>query len=357
MQVSVAPGAAVVDGYTYWNTTPLTLTLDAADGNLPRRDLVLLRLDLAARTMYCTVRAGTPAASPLLLEPVRDGEIAEIPLAAVFVSAGETVVEAAHITDLRPRADYILNPKDVEAAVAEYAAALEAYFGAENAEALISASRILRTDAGADTVLHGDGVYRALPALGTAMTELCRFTASGTFDPADYPTVDGAYTVVLQGAGGSGAVGAESSIARGGDAGGYAVVQVMPHLSAPFAVTVGVGGKGVIAASAAEYRGGNPGGDTSFGPFRVRGGAGGTLGITTFPPGFTYGAYTSEVGSIGMTGRAGGSLFSPAVRNNGYEQKDAADGGIGAGGAAQAFVGYYSGNGGDGIVIVYGCPA
>ncbi len=356
MQVSVSAGAAVINGYTYWNTAPLTLSLAAADASLPRTDLVLLRLDLAARSMYCAVKTGTPAAQPTLPAITAETEIFEIPLAAVTVAAGETVIEAAHITDLRPRADYILNPKDVDAAIAEYAAALETYFGEENAETLISASRILRTDAGANTVLYGDGTYRPLPEGGAAMVELCRFTSSGTFDPAAYPTVDNSYLVVLQGAGGSGAFGSQGRYVRGGDAGGYAVLRLMPHMTGPYAVRIGVGGAGVTGASMSDYKNGNPGGDTSFGLFSVRGGAGGTIDQSVFPAGITYGVYTSAVGTIGIGGRGASSYFAAGPKNSMNLQQNAENGGIGAGGAAQSSLNYYSGAGGNGIVIVYGCP-
>lgn len=356
MQVSVSAGAAVINGYTYWNTVPLTLALAAADEGLPRRDLILLRLDLAARSIYCAVKTGTPAEQPTLPALTEGAEIFEIPLAAVSVAAAETVVESAHITDRRPRADYILNPVEVEAAVAKYAAALEDYFGEENAEALLSASRILRTDAGAKNVLYGDGTYRPLPEGGTALVELARFTESGVFEPSDYPTVDNSYVVVLQGAGGGGAFAYSTNNPQGGNAGGYAVVRVLPHISGPYTVTVGAGGAGVIGFTQSEYSAGNDGGDTTFGPFCAKGGKGGVYGSTEAPAAITYGVYTAGVGTSGATGAGGSSMFGTGGANNVGGKLDAGNGGIGAGGGAQSDFKYYSGAGGDGIVIVYGCP-
>ena len=272
------------------------------------------------------------------------------------MAAAETVVETAHITDMRRRADYILNPVEVESVLQRYAAALEEYFGEENAQALISASRILRTDAGADTVLYGDGTYRALPEGGTALLELTRFTESGVFDPEDYPTVDNSYLVVLQGAGGGGAMGNSGAIPFGGDAGGYAVVRVLPHISGPFTVTIGIGGAGIYGYSSSDLRDGNDGGDTSFGPFCVKGGKGGVRGTNTVPEARTYGAYTAEVGTSGSTGSGGSSMFGVGGANNAVREMDAGSGGIGAGGGAQSAYMGCSGAGGNGIVIVYGCP-
>lgn len=371
MTVDVSAGMAVIDGYTYRNTTPLTLTLPAADGVYPRLDLVVLRLDLDAREMRCAISAGIPSANPVAPALADNGSVHEIPLAQIDVAAGETLIESTMLTDLRPRASYILNTMDVEAVLEEYKRAITNHFSTEDAAAMAQAAAVLRTDGGSRQVLCGDGIYRDATSITNGRVELCRFTQSGTFRPADYPTADGRYDIVLQGGGGSGASTQQSGtdVAYGGSAGGYlslSGITLIPEKAYP--VTVGKGGA-AITSGVNTSTPGNDGGATAFWNYSVSGGAGGPLNGDPVP--VTVCGFTPETGTASAYGKGGDSHFGIGGRNGRtgygdeltpYEERhwEALAGGLGAGGGSLERYGNWvnrSGAGGDGIVIIYGIPA
>lgn len=353
LAVDVAAGIAVIDGYTYFNTSPLTLHCAEADASLSRIDLAVLRLDLDARTMYCALKPGTPAPTPAAPEAETGDTVRELALAEIRVAAGASTVTAEDIADRRVRADYILNRVDVQALLASYEAALEAYFGTDDASALAAAAAVVRTDAGAGRVLCGDGAYRSAVLDGYRYTELARFTASGTFQPSLYPTRDGLYDVIIQGAGGSGAYGSTDNQSRGGEAGGMLVLSGLPLRSgASYPVTVGAGGEPRRDTPASD---GRAGGDSSFAGFTACGGRGGKYGPTDLTP-LERNGFTPQLGTTGTGGSGGASLFAAGGANN-YSGSGAA-GSLGSGGGAgyslSDLTTVTGGRGGDGVVIVRG---
>ena len=367
MTVDISAGMAVIDGYTYRNTDSLTLSVSAADKNYPRVDLAVLRLDLDAREMRCVLRSGTAGSNPTAPALTVTESVHEIPLAEIFVGANETVIENAALTDLRPRASYILNTMDVEEVLQQYKRAITDHFDTEDAVAMAQAAALLRTDGGSRQVLCGDGVYRDASTITNGRVELCRFTESGTFKPADYPTADGRYDIVLQGGGGGGASATQTGdvILYGGAAGGYMCLTGLTLIpDKEYTVTVGKGGEalpeGTGTGSNSVQSPGNDGGATTFWNYTVPGGKGGPL--NGHPQPVTDCGFTAEVGSVGDDGRGGDSHFArgglsgtagPATYRN------AQDGALGSGGGALTKYGTYvaaTGGGGDGIVIVYGIP-
>lgn len=198
---------------------------------------------------------------------------------------------------------------------------------------------------GLDEADTPDDAFQAIHGLlgSKDLVELVRFTTDGTFNPASYPTTDGLYTVVLQGAGGSGA---NHLPGYGGGAGAVAVIANLPLLSGIVPVTVGKGGVGVRYTGDAYYDG-NDGGGTSFGGFFVPGGKGGPYSDAPTP--VTAGIFTANVG----TKSAGGDSFLGKGGLN-STSSNGGTGGIGAGGGAATAYGSVSGAGGDGVVIVYG---
>ena len=370
MTVDVSAGMAVIDGYTYRNTDSLTLSVSAADKNYPRVDLAVLRLDLDAREMRCVLRSGTAGSNPTAPALTVTESVHEIPLAEIFVGANETVIENAALTDLRPRASYILNTMDVEEVLEQYKRAITDHFDTEDAAAMAQAAALLRTDGGSRQVLCGDGVYRDATTITNGRVELCRFTESGTFKPADYPTADGRYDIVLQGGGGGGASILQNGtdVAYGGSAGGYLClsgITLIPEKAYP--VTVGKGGA-AISSSVHTDTPGNDGGATAFWNYSVSGGAGGPLNGEPTP--VTVCGFTQETGTASAYGKGGDSHLGTGGRNGrtGYGDEltpfeerhwDALGGGIGAGGGSMEKYGNWvnqSGAGGDGIVIIYGIP-
>lgn len=178
--------------------------------------------------------------------------------------------------------------------------------------------------------------------------ELVRFTESGTFRPADYPSLDDLYIIVLQGAGGSGYVN------QGGGAGGYAVVKTVLSEEA-YTVTIGAGGAGrYVGGNYDNIYSGYRGGSTAFGPFVVPGGLGGESDAEPV----TVGAFQAEVGT---SEKGGDSFFGVGGARVAANTGNGNPGGIGAGGGAcpvpYSGRSYYSGAGGDGLVIVYGYVA
>jgi len=359
LSADIAAGIAVIDGYTYFNTAVLTLPGETAHASLSRIDRVVLRLDLAAREMRCVRLTGTPASSPVPPACTWNETVREMTLAEIAVAAGAKALTPAVITDSRPRADYILNRLEVSELLAQYEAALREFFDAEDARALASAAKTVRTDAGADTVLCGDGTYRPASLDGFAYEELVRFTADGTFNPAEYPTRDGLYHVILQGGGGSGAYGTAANKSYGGEAGGFLSVSRLPLRSGVrYPVKVGAGGQGFAPETGISIVGkGYDGGATSFAGFSVSGGRGGIYGSdTSFETPAVSGSFTHEVGTTGSSGKGGDSLFAAGGRNNMSGAGGAGAMGSGGGAAYKSSNdgSYLSGKGGDGLVIIYG---
>ncbi len=107
MNVRVNLGAAFVRGYFFEvHTTLETLALSAAHATNPRIDRIVVRRDLAARTMTLAVLAGAAAATPVapaLTQTV--GGVYELSLAQVRVNAAVASVNTSNITDERSFAE------------------------------------------------------------------------------------------------------------------------------------------------------------------------------------------------------------------------------------------------------------
>ena len=101
LSVSVAPGFAFINGYTYQNDGDLTLTLDTASGTYPRIDRIVVRYSRAQREMYVTNLTGTPAATPSAPALTRTADVYELCLADVLVARGASAISQANITDTR----------------------------------------------------------------------------------------------------------------------------------------------------------------------------------------------------------------------------------------------------------------
>lgn len=116
MSVNVAAGGAFIRGtlnanqgaYHVWNDGTVNLSITAADATNGRRDLVIAQVRDAAYSgatndARITVVTGTAAASPV------DPSLASFPnalvLARITVAAGDTNINTADITDLRPLAN------------------------------------------------------------------------------------------------------------------------------------------------------------------------------------------------------------------------------------------------------------
>ncbi len=65
LSVSINPGAAIIQGYSYFNDyEPLHKAPLGADASYPRIDRVVLRLSLTQRSVSADIKPGTAAYSP-----------------------------------------------------------------------------------------------------------------------------------------------------------------------------------------------------------------------------------------------------------------------------------------------------
>ena len=101
MAVAVKTGKAWINGYFYYNTSDLPVTLATADGVLNRIDRIVVRWDLTERKISVAVKSSTPATSPVAPALHRDADAYELCLADVLVGAGVTAISQANITDRR----------------------------------------------------------------------------------------------------------------------------------------------------------------------------------------------------------------------------------------------------------------
>ena len=101
MTVKIQTGKAWINGYFYYNTSDLLVTLKTADGVLQRIDRIVIRWDLSERKITAAVKSSTPSAAPAAPELQRDADAYEIAIADVLVGAGATAIEQSNITDRR----------------------------------------------------------------------------------------------------------------------------------------------------------------------------------------------------------------------------------------------------------------
>lgn len=99
--VVIRAGRAWINGYFYFNTDDLNVKLNTADGVLNRIDRIVIRWDLAARTISAEVKSSAPSNNPTTPALQRDADAYELCLADVYVRAGSTAVLQSDITDQR----------------------------------------------------------------------------------------------------------------------------------------------------------------------------------------------------------------------------------------------------------------
>lgn len=90
--IQIGPGKAFVGGFYYELTAALNLTVAANTANTPRKDLVVIRVDMAKPAANLAIRKGTNAATPLEPAPVRQpGGIWEMPLYEITLPANSGI--------------------------------------------------------------------------------------------------------------------------------------------------------------------------------------------------------------------------------------------------------------------------
>jgi len=150
MQVKVANGSAIIKGrtVTYYGTADgtETITLDTADATNPRIDRIVLELNLASnvRDIVLKVVTGTPMASPVAPDLVRNDVTYQISLAQVRVNANTSTVGT--ITDERSNAtvcgisNVMVGIKSTDARIITLSSATATLYGVTNADDAIKAA-------------------------------------------------------------------------------------------------------------------------------------------------------------------------------------------------------------------------
>lgn len=103
MTINVGSGRALIKSHWIKNDALLSLTLDAADVQLPRIDLIVLRLDLneSGRNIDVAVKKGTPAERPVQPAISVGTTVYELVLAAITVNKNTTEILQSNISDRR----------------------------------------------------------------------------------------------------------------------------------------------------------------------------------------------------------------------------------------------------------------
>lgn len=101
MTLKVCSGVGFINGRWYRSNDDENITVAPADGTYSRYDRIVLRCDYAARSVYLFDIAGSPAASPVTPDLVRNGSFFDIALATVFVPQATVTIKQENISDTR----------------------------------------------------------------------------------------------------------------------------------------------------------------------------------------------------------------------------------------------------------------
>lgn len=115
MNVKVASGAGLIDGFYYQSDAVKTLTIAAAHATLPRIDTAVLRINrtVTPRTYTSAVVTGSANASPVAPTLTQTATLYEMPLADVRVDAAVGTITAGKVTDRRPSMAPLLPPASI----------------------------------------------------------------------------------------------------------------------------------------------------------------------------------------------------------------------------------------------------
>lgn len=101
LSVIVADGVALINGYRYANTSPLTINLTPANGEYTRITSIVVELNLDTRNITCFAVDGVPSTNPQPPNLIRNGGVYQLLLANITVGAGATSLSQSNIVDMR----------------------------------------------------------------------------------------------------------------------------------------------------------------------------------------------------------------------------------------------------------------
>ena len=99
MNVVLPKGQAWINGYYCRNDGNIILPIENADGVLNRKDIVVLRWDVNARSITAQVLAGTFSSSPIAPQITRSADQYDLKIAEISIPAGTTAITQSLITD------------------------------------------------------------------------------------------------------------------------------------------------------------------------------------------------------------------------------------------------------------------
>lgn len=145
LDITIGTGRAMINCHWMKNDTELTLTLDSADVQYDRIDVVVVKLDLSngSRTVSIEIKKGTPSSNPQRPGLTRNDNIYEIGLAKIKIPANAVSITQSNITDLRGNTKLcgyvtgLIKQVDTNDLFLQYQTALEEYY--ENATAQLDA--------------------------------------------------------------------------------------------------------------------------------------------------------------------------------------------------------------------------
>lgn len=97
MQVKIKPGEVLIEGHWARNTTEKVLSVPSAHPSLPRRDLVVARVNMATKTVEYAIKTGTPGPPTGIAVPQQDSVIWEVVLACIRVPAGAVTISPSNV--------------------------------------------------------------------------------------------------------------------------------------------------------------------------------------------------------------------------------------------------------------------
>lgn len=326
LTVKIAPGGAVLGGYTYVNSSIGVRAISSAAATKARRDLCVLKLDLSIRAMTVVIKSGMPSDDPQPPALTSTDSVKELALAEIYMPAGASSVNEATVTDLRVLASLRGASALIEAGIKAHEAETDALTKSENTE-VRKVCGAVKTDGTSGEVLCGDGKYRTVLPYRRTLLQIYNRAGEYEFDTSKNPSDANRYDFEMIGGGGAGGCcGHSDSRGGGGGAGAYVSVCGVTLSHGTHKIKIGAGGSGSAERS---------GGDGGDGGYSLPSDKIASCGIGAPSPFGAGGAGVSGSSSSGKKGIGAGS------------------GGSGGGCVSTSFSAS-GGNGADGCLLIYG---
>ncbi len=346
LSLVVAPGGAVINGYSGWLDSAETLTPSTPNANNPRIDRVIFRLNLNldVRSFQLLLLVGTPAATPTPPSITRNDLVYDLVLADVLISAGSVIITDGSITDQRSDID-LCGHTGATISPENPITTIQYNYGAPTANTVgtIGSAYIDKSETpyAYYLCLGIDGDMYTWKRMGYMAKKLITeiITTSTTWTTPKNIVTDTDCRVMVFGGGGGGGT-------YGGGGGGYMNQFVGKLNNENYVVTIGSGGAGGTN--------GGTGGTTSFGVLVSASGGNGADSKGTGGNGGTGGGGVFYAGGDGTYGGGGGGggYAAPGV-TPGKGGNGGTFGGGGGGGATMSSGNYQNCGGSGGASVSY----